>query len=227
MLFNTSYSMIMMKKTGCLAIPSSVKSWTVILIMMIFPIAINAQSLDLYGFSGYTFGHSFPIDGGRAKIYDGHTFGGAVGIALDENYSIELLYSRQPSRGTAQFTRSNVRYDEPIASNYVLIGGQRYFSIAENAQLFSGLKIGSAVFSSRRNNFDNYVKFAGGLSGGVRYFITEEVGLRMQAHLLFPITNLGANLWWNPGAGTSVGVTSYTSIVQFGFTGGMVLRLNN
>jgi hypothetical protein len=39
------------------------------------------------------------------------------------------------------------------------------------------------------------------------------------------ISNVGANLWWSPGAGTSVGVGGWSSVIQFGFTGGLVFRL--
>jgi hypothetical protein len=63
------------------------------------------------------------------------------------------------------------------------------------------------------------------INGGVKYFFTPGVGQRLQADLTFPVTNVGGSLWWSPGSGTSVGVSSYVPFLQFGFTGGLVLKL--
>lgn len=69
-------------------------------------------------------------------------------------------------------------------------------------------------------------RFAVGLNVGGAYYFTEQLGLRIQANLNAPVTDIGANLWWSPGSGIDVGVSSYTPVLQFGFTGGLVVRLN-
>jgi hypothetical protein len=184
----------------------------------------GAQTFEIFGFSGYTFGDKLPISGGTAKIYDGHTYGGILGYNLSETYVIEVLYSRQDSRVTAFSDFLNLDVDEPISANYILAGSNRLIPLSEKATFFSGVKLGAVIFGSKDDNFDDVTKFAAGLNGGFKTAFTENIGVRLQANLNFPITDVGASLWWSSGGGTNVGVSSYTPVIQFGFTGGLVYR---
>ncbi len=186
--------------------------------------SVMSQPLEIFGFSGYTFADKFSISGGQAKIYDGHTYGGAIGFNLNEAYAIEILYSRQDNRVTAFSNFLNLDVDEPVSTTYILIGSNRLIPLSEQTVLFSGMKLGAVTFNSKDDAFDNVTKFAAGISGGIKLAFTDNLGLRLQANLNFPITDVGASIWWDSGGGTSAGVSTYTPIVQFGFTGGLVYR---
>jgi hypothetical protein len=202
------------------------KKSILILLMLIGAIfSAGAQSLEIFGFSGYTFGDKLPISGGTAKIYDGHTYGVAVAYDVSETYAFELMYSRQDSRVTAFSTFLNLDVDEPISTNFILAGSNRLIPLSEKATLFSGVKLGAVIYSSKDDAFDDVTKFAAGINGGFKTTFTENFGFRIQANLNFPITDVGASLWWSSGGGTSVGVSSYTPVLHFGFTGGLVYRL--
>ncbi len=188
-------------------------------------LAVNSQSIDVFAFSGYTFADKFPISGGSAKIHGGHTFGGSVSYNLSEYYAFEILYSRQESRATAYSSYLNIDTDEPISVNYILAGGNRLAPISDQASFYGGVKLGAVVYAAKLNTRDNITKFAAGLSGGFKYALNNNIGLRLQANLNFPIIDAGASLWWSPGSGVDVGVSSYTPIMQFGFTGGLVFML--
>jgi hypothetical protein len=81
------------------------------------------------------------------------------------------------------------------------------------------------IYAPKLHTRDNITKFAAGISGGFKYALNNNIGLRLQANLNFPIIDAGASLWWSPGSGVDVGVSSYTPIMQFGFTGGLVFML--
>ncbi len=200
------------------------KSILILLMVIGVIISAGAQSVEIFGFSGYTFGDKFPISGGSAKIYDGHTYGGALAYNVSETYAFELMYSRQDSRVTAFSNYLNLDMDELMATNYILAGSNRLIPLSEKATLFSGIKLGAVIFSSKNNAFDDVTKFAAGFNGGFKTTFTENFGFRIQANLNFPITDMGASLWWSSGGGTSVGVSSYTPVIQFGFTGGVVYQ---
>lgn len=201
------------------------KTTVIVLFIVSMAFSAGAQSLEIFGFSGYTFGDKFPISGGSAKIYDGHTYGGNLSYNLSETYAVEILYSRQDSRVTAFSSYLNLDVDEPMATSYIMAGSNRLIPLSEKAVFFSGLKLGAVIFSSKDDAFDAVTKFAAGFNGGFKTTFTENLGIRVQANLNFPITDVGASLWWGSGSGTSVGVSSYTPIIQFGFTGGLVYRL--
>jgi hypothetical protein len=201
------------------------KKFTISMLLILSSgISIKAQSLDLFVFSGYTFGHRFRITGGNAKIYEGHTYGMNLGYNISNFYAFELLYSRQDTRATARSVNSGIDVDEPTIVHYILAGSNRLQTISEKAAVFGGLKGGVVIFAPRNNSFNSITKLAVGFSGGLKYNLTRQVGLRIQTNLNFPLTNVGASLWWSSGSGPSVGVSSSRSIVQFGITGGVFYR---
>ena len=107
-----------------------------------------------------------------------------------------------------------------------MIGSNRIVPISESFEVFGGLKIGGVTYASKGNGFNNVTKFAVGISAGMSYFFNPRVGLRVQANLNFPIIDVGANLWWSSGSGVNTGVSAYSPILQFGFLGGLVFKLN-
>jgi len=185
-----------------------------------------SQSFEITPFSGYTFDHSFPIYGGRAKLGGGQTFGGMLGFQIQENIELETFYSYQSGTSTARSSsiQGDVRTNN--SAHYILIGANRLFSNSSQVTFFSGLKMGAGILSFQNNEFNDISRFAVGINGGMKYFASDRVGLRLQANLMMPISNVGGSLWWSPGSGTSVGLSSFSSVIQFGFTGGIVFRLS-
>jgi hypothetical protein len=211
-----------------LFIKLSFKMKKIFLIPVLILVAIlesKAQSVEITPFTGYTFDHSFPIAGGRARLGGGQTVGGMLGFQLNDLAEVELLYSYQGGRGTANSSLLNNRVDEGIQVHYAMIGFNRLFPTSNQMAFFSGLKAGTGTVASSENNFNNITRFTVGLNGGMKYFFTDNVGLRLQANLMIPVSNVGAGLWWSPGAGAQVGINSWSSVIQFGFTGGLVFRL--
>lgn len=185
-----------------------------------------AQGLQLYPFAGYTFADRFPISGGTARIGDGFTYGGALAFVVSDYYAVELKYSRMDADVSAYSPYNNIDiYGEPVSLNYILLGGSKLFPVSEEAILFSGLNLGVGIMGSKDDTFNTITKFAAGINAGVKYFFTKSAGIRLQANLDFPVTDVGGSLWWSPGSGTQVGVSSYVPFLQFGFTGGLVLKL--
>lgn len=202
------------------------KKITLLLLLTAAGLFSQAQTITVFAHSGYTFGDKFPISGGRGKIYDGHTYGGLLGIQLTDQYVLEVSYSRQDTRVLAISPYLTMNVDEPISVSYIMGGINRQLMLSEQAAVFGGLKFGAGLFNSKKDAFENVTRFAVGLNVGGAYYFTEQLGLRIQANLNAPVTDIGANLWWSPGSGIDVGVSSYTPVLQFGFTGGLVVRLN-
>jgi hypothetical protein len=136
------------------------------------------------------------------------------------------MYSFQGGNSTASSTQLNETINTETGVHYATIGYNRLFPTSEKVQIFTGLKVGSGTLDARNNDFNSITRFTAGIQAGVKYFISEKVGIRVQTNLMMPITNVGASLWWSSGGGPQVGVSSFSSIVQFGFTGGLVIRIN-
>jgi hypothetical protein len=197
----------------------------IFLFLITGPSALVAQSLEAYIFSGYTISDKFPIYGGRAKIHDGHTFGGGLQYMLNQQYAVEVIYHRQQSQITAISSNLSLDVDLPMNVHFILAGSNRVQRIHEKASVYGGVKVGAVIYDPKGIGLDNVTHFAAGVSAGGKVFIQPKLGLRVQANLFIPITDLGGSIFWSPGSGVNVGLAGFGSILHFGFTGGLFYKL--
>lgn len=156
---------------------------------------------------------------------DGFTYGGALTIAPGKYNVVEISYYRYQTTATAKSNYSGfIDFSDPIAVNYMLIGGQRLFPASEMVTGFSGFNIGASWLGSRDDKFSTITKFAVGIDAGVKIMATEKVGIRLQANLNCPISDVGGTFYWGTG-GPGVGMSGYVPIWSFGFNGGLILRI--
>jgi hypothetical protein len=192
-------------------------------LMLTIVLISKAQHIEATPFAGYTFGSSFNFNGGKANLSDGFTYGGILSYQAG-NMSLDLTYSREDAKGSAHSYDNYIDVnDAPVSVNYVFLGGSRLYPLSDETILFTGLNMGVGFMSNQ--DYRSVTKFSVGFNGGVKYFFSERIGLRLQASLNFPITDMSSEFWWSPGASHTYGVTSYVPILQFGFTGGLVFRL--
>jgi len=192
-------------------------------LMLSITLMSNAQHIEATPFAGYTFGSSFDFNGGKASLSDGFTYGGIFGYQAG-NMALELTYSREDTKGSAHSYDDHINVnDTPVSINYVFLGGSRLYPLSDETTLFTGLNMGVGFISNQ--DYRSETKFSVGFNGGVKYFFSEKIGLRLQASLNFPITDLSSEFWWSPGANNAYAVTSYVPILQFGLTGGLIIRL--
>lgn len=188
---------------------------------------VFAQGIEITPITGYTFQAGFNTSNGRAFLRDGQNWGGSIGYTLENDLEVELAYNYL---GTSAVARSvNLQTDINTAAqvHYATIGVNKLFPTSDKVTLFTGVKLGTGTLAFPESNIGNITKFTTGFQGGVKIFPSDKVGIRLQANLMMPIVGAGASLWWSPGGGTSVGVTGWSPIVQFGFTGGLIFRLGD
>lgn len=182
-----------------------------------------SQSFQITPYSGYTFNNRFYIEGGRAEISGGHTFGGIVTYSLPKNFSLEFLYSRHMTTVSAWSTILPDDVSYGAAYNYFLIGANRNVFIPNTGlKFYGGTKIGASVLSAIDNEFETKTNFAVSLGVGSVFMFTENLGLHLGANVKAPILDPKLNLWWGLGSGPQVGMSSWTPIVQFNLLGGVV-----
>lgn len=187
-------------------------------------LVMNAQTIRLNAFSGYTFRDRFPMSG----TYYGYTysdgvveesahFGGSIEFEVRRNKCVELLYQNQPTVGyiTGSNNWDSERYD--ITVNYIMLGGMNYAPFSDVVKGYGGLNLGAAFLSGESGT----TKFAWGAKLGLQIEASPTVGLKLGAQLLSPVQGVGGGFYFGTG-GASAGVSTYSSIYQFGFTGGLV-----
>jgi len=200
------------------------------LLAALLPMAFlaNGQVVRLNGFSGFTFRDRFNMAGSYLSysytegiVEESAHFGGSLELQVRDNQSVEILYQNQPTVG---YIRGSNGWDSErysITVNYVLVGGLGYIPLSKLASAYGGVNIGAAFLSGEAGT----TKLAWGGKLGLMINATPSVGLKLGAQLLSPVQSVGGGFYFGSG-GSGASVSTYSSIYQFGFTGGLVFTLN-
>lgn len=185
------------------------------------------QTIRLNGYGGYTFRDRFPLGGTygfgginyyytEGEIKESAHFGGGLEFEFRPNMAVEIYYQNQPTTGSIRFSNWDATSGD-VSVNYLMLGGLRYAPFSDKVKGFGGLLLGAAWADS---NYGSSTKFAWG--GRLGLFITpsDRFGIRLGAQLLSPVQGAGGGLYFGTG-GASAGVSTYSTIYQFGFFGGI------
>ncbi|GAA0879375.1 hypothetical protein GCM10009119_23430 [Algoriphagus jejuensis] len=212
-------------------------------ITMLFVLALIAgtafsQELRLNTYAGYVFDDKVDSYYSSSSYYEGKIKGGLRwGAGLEyllpgTTKAFELQYLRQDTNAPVTYVDSGIlggnlqSTDFDLSSNWIMLNGTNYFPVSEVAEPFFGFGIGMAIFDTfnpDNGNSNGATKFAWALRGGSNFWFSEKVGLRVQASLMSAVQGAGGGLYFGTG-GAGAGVSTYSTMYQFGFDGGIVFR---
>lgn len=178
--------------------------------------------LNFYG--GYTFADKFNFSGypgyDQAKIDEAGHFGGGLEIEIRPMMGVEIYYQQQPTQGRLLGTSDE--FSEDVNVSYLMLGGLRY---AGNQRIrgFAGLMAGAAFFNS---DDVSSTKFGWGGRLGLLVSPNKKVGIRLGAQVLSAVQGLSGGMYFGTG-GAGAGVTTYSTLFQFGLFGGVALTLGD
>ncbi|MCM5662693.1 hypothetical protein [Galbibacter mesophilus] len=214
------------------------KKLLILSIALAFYGVATAQDFNVTVYGSYVFDDSFDSYYDIGEYYDGTIEGGLQwGIGAEYKarpyVGVEVTYLRQDTKAptTYQLRSSGraSRTDFDLGINYLMIGGNHYFG-SPNApfQGYGGLMAGvmfANVENPDLNRSDDATKFSWGAKLGGIYWMNDYVGIKMQAQLLSAVQAAGGGVYFG-GYGPQAGLTTYSTIYQFGLGGGLVFSLN-
>lgn len=183
----------------------------------------GAQTFEITPTTGYTFSSQFDITGGTGKLEGGPNWGLSIGYTPKKFLEFEISYDyfRTDARASSVYL---VEDEVTKANLHFLMGGvNMLFPASEKVTFFGGLKIGAASLLFEDSPNVDRTRFSLGIQAGMRYYISERIGFRLQGTLLLPIENQGGSLWWNPNTGTNV--SGWSPIVPVSMNTGLIIRL--
>ncbi|MCH6201592.1 porin family protein [Aquiflexum sp. LQ15W] len=184
---------------------------------------VTAQTFEITPTTGYTFSSQFDITGGTGKLEGGANWGISMGYTPNEFLEFEISYNYF---GTDARANSVYLVEEEVtkANLHFLMGGvNMLFPASEKVILFGGLKIGAASLLFEDSPNVDRTRFSLGFQGGMRYYVSERIGFRLQGTLLLPIVSEGGSIWWNPNTGTNI--SGWSPIVPVSMNAGLIIRL--
>ncbi|MEI8054081.1 MAG: hypothetical protein WCH52_10085 [Bacteroidota bacterium] len=162
-------------------------------------------------------------------IEDGFLFGGGMEFMATDDYGVELSYLRMNSSAFMNYYKNGPQTTNfTLATNYVLLGGNRYFDLKNKMiEPYAGAQAGVVIFGYKNpdnNNTGTITKIAWGLKTGVNVWATKKVGIKFQAQFLSAVQSLGGGFYLGTG-GSGAAVTTNSTIFQFGLGGGIMIKL--
>ena len=210
--------------------------WSLVLILIAGTAA--AQEMRLNTYAGYVFkdrvdsyySSSSFFD---AQIQDGLRWGAGLEFHIPNRGAIEIQYLRQDTNAPTTyadggFLGGDIQFtDFDLAIDYILINGTRYFDTGGAFEPFAGMGAGLGIFTIQNpdnRNKNSATKFTWQLRAGSNIWVADRVAIRIQASLVSAVQAVGGGLYFGTGGG-GAGLSTYSSMYQFGFDGGLVFKL--
>lgn len=203
----------------------------------IVSINASAQGVKLNAYTNYVFDDRVDSYFSNNTYFDGKIKGGfqwGVGLQynIKEFYGIELTYHRQATSANADYLGStgiaikNADFDVDL--NWIMLNGVREMrKPGGKFEAFGGLGLGMCIINTKNletNNSQSATKFAWQIRGGGNFWASERVGIKLNAQLQSAVQSVGGGFYIGTG-GSGVGVSSFSSLLQFGLGGGLVFKL--
>lgn len=182
-----------------------------------------AQKVEITPQYGYQLGAKYNYYGGYLKLHGSDQYGLTFGINASDDVTVEFMWAQQNSKVSIQDVIYYPQETEvsDMQANHYQLGGIHMFGYSD-ARPFAGLSAGWSTWNPEDSDFDSATTFTLGITGGLKYFFSDRIGLRLQGQLLMPI-NWGG-FYAGSGGG---GVTFGGSILQLNFSGGLIIGLGD
>jgi hypothetical protein len=200
----------------------------IVLILFAVAILFSSEALaqtEIFGFGGYMTYSSVPVREGDLKFEDGPNYGFGIDIGIQRGVFVELNYTQNQTKVRLE------RYNGPteqlfdMNTHYFQIGAQYEFkkSPKQKAFPYTLATLGATLFDAKDATRTDEWRFSVAFGGGGKFYLSDKLGLRLQARMLIPMTFSGGGMWCGTG-GCGVGVGAWTPLVQFDFTVGVFFK---
>jgi len=181
-----------------------------------------AAEVEVTPFLGYQLGGGFETREGDLDIDPNANLGLVVSFRTRHDGLVELLYSRQAtSMGLQGILDTGELFD--LTVEYLHFGGLWEIKTDTNRP-FLGLTVGGTRLDPKSSGVDEEWAFSAGISGGLKYFFTDRLALRVEGRgLLSFFDSSGVIFCGFPPGQCGISVTG-TNFVQFDFLAGLTVR---
>ena len=181
---------------------------------------------EIFGFGGYEVASDVQVSQGQLNIYSNPNYGAGISFEVERGVQAEVFWIGQQT--PMELKRYN-GLTEPlfdVGIHYFQAGAVYEFrqTKAQKAFPFTSFSLGATLFSPIDADFSEEWRFSITFGGGGKFYISDNVGLRLQARLLLPFNFNSVGMWCGSG-GCSAAVSSWATLLQADFTGGIFIRL--
>ena len=180
--------------------------------------------------TGYMWGGKMNTPWGDLRIEDGQNWTVTLDVPLPQGVTAEIFYTRLDSELKYRGTLNGGRFVDTtffdMSTNYIQLGGLKELQTGSNLTPFGIFSIGATVFSPKTSSFSDEWVLSFGLGGGLKYYVSDRIGLRLDGRFLFPVYLTGGGFFCGTG-GCGAGIGSSPVVLQGYIDGGVILRLGS
>ena len=201
----------------------------VLLLLALFPSALllGQDGPEISPNVGWHFGGSIRFVEGKLDVKDNMNYGIDVAFPAAPDLKVVLSYtyfstsaSYRPYSGFS-IPESTFNLDEHI----ILLGAHRELDIDNDKIVPYGLpQLGVGWIIADRVGAENPVRFTIGLGAGVKFYLSDRIGLRFQGRFLMPLYFQGVGFYFG-GGGSGLTLNSSVPLLQGDLSGALILRL--
>lgn len=199
-----------------------------LLVLTIIPTSIIAQRVEITPYYGFMLAGKINFNDGSLNIKDNPNYGVILNFELDRRNGLylELSYDRLDTRATYKpYGEYQVETDIfDLFIEYYQLGALYNKPLSKQASAFGFFTGGVARFSPITTQYGDDYRFAITGGGGVKYFFTQSIGVRLQGRIKLPIYFSGGGVYLGSG-GTGFYMGSGTALFQMDLTAGLIYRI--
>ncbi len=165
----------------------------------------------------------------NGTIKGGFEYGGGIEMMLPNHVGMELSYLRLDTEAPMTYYNFGIQNAVlDLGLNFIMAGGTKYFAKpGSKLEGFFGGMAGMSIVdvtNPRTGNGGSSTFFAWGAKAGMNIWASKKVGIKLQAQLLSIVQSVGGGFYFGTG-GAGAGISSYSTMYQFGLGGGLVFSL--
>ena len=196
------------------------------LVVILSSVSLQAQRVEITPYYGYMFAGKMTFYEGDFNIRNNPNYGITLDFEVDRKKGIyvELLYDRIDTR--ADF----ITYPENVTSTlfdlseeYFHVGGLYNKELNKKLSTFGVFTLGATRFHPKDPNYGDDWRFSLTFGGGVKYYFSESIGIRLQGRLKIPFYFYGGSVWVGSGGAYYSG--GGTAILQADLTAGLIFKI--
>jgi hypothetical protein len=194
------------------------------MLLTLLPATASAQmGIEITPFGGYRFGGGFKDanTGTDISLNEAGSFGLILDFDLNREQQIEVYLSRQGTTLSADGTfTGDPLFD--LSVEYYHFGGLYLFEVEnERVRPFISGTMGITRMDPHGEGLNTETLFSLALGGGVKFFLTDHFGLRLDARGIYTAMNTDAAIFCSGGCAIAVRSSGF---VQGEIGAGLVLR---
>ncbi len=183
--------------------------------------AQRAPKFDISVMGGYFFAGYLYTGSGDLNIKNDAHYGVALGMNVDRRMGMEISYNYSATSMSLKTYPGGITKELFNMSINYIQGAALYYAKRGKVQPYGLFSIGVAWFTPESNIYTTETRMAFGLGGGVKLFLSPNIGLRLQGRLLMPFFFSGGTVFFGPGGG-GWAVTAGSYLIQGEISVGLV-----